>query len=135
MANKRSKTKYPGLNKKLHLMIRQELLDQDYIDKLSDAEKKWLSDFNEEYVAADFRHKGKKLHTRKKQIRDINRANYARRTDAYSVSKVNGMLKRETQLNAAIESKQRVEKDDTENLLNRMIDLETKAKKKLKEEF
>lgn len=128
MATKRSKTKYPGLNKKLHTKVRQELIDQDYIDKLSDEEKKWLSDFNEEYVAADFRHKGKKLHKRKTHIKEINASSHARRTDAYGLAKVNNMLKDETNVACAIEGRQRIEKDDTENLLNRMIDLEKKFK-------
>ena len=128
MATRRSKDKYPGLNKKLHTKVRQELIDQDYIHKLNDKEKKWLSDFNEEYVAADFRHSGKKLHKSKEQVRAINRANHARRKDAMSVAKVTNALKDEVNIKSVIEGKQRLEKDDTENLLNRMIDLEKKFK-------
>lgn len=37
--NRRNKTKYPGLEKKVNLKIRHEILDQDYIDKLSPDEK------------------------------------------------------------------------------------------------
>lgn len=34
-----STAKYPGLDKKVNLKVRQELLDQDYINKLSPEEK------------------------------------------------------------------------------------------------
>jgi hypothetical protein len=36
---KRDSTKYPGLDPKVNLKIRQELLDFDYLDKLSEEEK------------------------------------------------------------------------------------------------
>lgn len=35
----RGNTKYPGLDKKVNLKIRHELMDQDYISKLSPEEK------------------------------------------------------------------------------------------------
>lgn len=36
---RRSKTRYPGFDKGTSLKVRQELLDQDYIEKLSETEK------------------------------------------------------------------------------------------------
>lgn len=37
--NKRDLTQYPGLDKAVNFRIRQDLIDQDYIDKLSPEEK------------------------------------------------------------------------------------------------
>lgn len=90
---KRSKTLYPGLDKSVNLRIRHELLDQDYLDKLSGDEKKWLSNFMREWASADFTHKGKKLHRSKKSRKAIYDANNARNRDAFAVTKSNGMLK------------------------------------------
>lgn len=47
----------------------------------------------QEYVAADFRHKGKILNKKKKQKKSIYDANNARNRDSYSVTKANGMNK------------------------------------------
>lgn len=52
---KRSEILYPGLDKAAHPKMRQDLLDQDYVDKLSDKEKAWLSKFNEEYAGGSFK--------------------------------------------------------------------------------
>lgn len=106
---KRSETKYPGLVKEMNLKIRQELIDQDYINKLSEDEKKWLNQFNKEYITADFRDKKNRLHPKKytsktlksngqkKKIdiykKDCEDKNNSRNRDAYSITKVNNMLK------------------------------------------
>ena len=37
--NRRNAAKYPGLDKNVNLKIRADLLDQDYINKLSPEEK------------------------------------------------------------------------------------------------
>lgn len=39
MKNKRSRSKFPGLDPSVNLKVRQELIDQDYIDKLSEEDK------------------------------------------------------------------------------------------------
>ena len=52
--SKRSKNKYPNLQKNLNLKRRQELIDFDYIDQLSDEEKEWLNKFMGEYMCASF---------------------------------------------------------------------------------
>lgn len=90
---KLSKTPYPGLDKSVNLRIRHELMDQDYISKLSENEKRWLSDFMREWSSADFTHKGKKFHRSKKSRKAIYDANNARNRDAFAVTKSNDMLK------------------------------------------
>lgn len=86
----RSKRKYPGLEKGMNLKIRWDLIDQDYTDKLSDEEKTWLSNFNEEYVGAKFDHPGKVLHKSKKKQRECYNRNNARNRCVYGLAKAKG---------------------------------------------
>lgn len=90
--NRRNFNKYPGLNPNFNLKTRVDLIDFDYIDKLSDKEKAWLNNFVEEYNSADFRHKGKKLHSTKKAKRDCYNRNNARNRDIFTKSKASGKL-------------------------------------------
>lgn len=101
--NKRSKVKYPGLDKQYTLKIRQEVHDQDYIDKLSDKEKRWLNNFNEEYINANLKHKGKKLHKTKVLRQSINRINNNRNNDVYARTKRQGMLKGEKDIKSLLD--------------------------------
>lgn len=50
-SSKRNKTRFPGLDPSVNGKKRQEVMDQDYIDKLSNEEKEWLSDFNEFWLS------------------------------------------------------------------------------------
>lgn len=58
----------------------QELLDFDYLDKLSDKDKIYLSKFCTEFYSADFRGE-KPLHKSKKKKREIYNNNNARNRD------------------------------------------------------
>lgn len=89
--NKRSKTAFPGLNRNVNLKIRWDELDQDYIDKLSDKEKEFLSKFNQEYVNADFRHE-KPLMKSKKARRQSYSRNNARNRCIFSLAKAKNSL-------------------------------------------
>jgi len=51
---KRNKEKFPGLKHSVNSKNRQHLIDHDYIHKLNDEEKAWLSKFNEEYISGTF---------------------------------------------------------------------------------
>jgi hypothetical protein len=52
---RRSSSKYPALDPRLNLKTRSELIEIDYLDKLSEKDKQWLNDFNSEFVNADFK--------------------------------------------------------------------------------
>lgn len=94
----RSKSKHPGLKKSLNLKVRQELIDYDYIDKLTDEEKDWLNRFSEEYNGAKFKKtktgkfSSKNLHKGEMRKDCYNRNNW-RNNDVYSVEKAKNMLK------------------------------------------
>lgn len=89
---KRNQTKTPGLEKRLFSKIKQEYHDIDYVDKLSDAEKKFMSTFMEEWLGARLNHSGKKMHRKKAERKRVFDMNNARQRDIYSLSKAQGML-------------------------------------------
>lgn len=82
--------KYPALDPKYNLKSRSELIDYDYIDKLSDKEKEFLNNFTEEFIGANMNHKGKKLHKKKDQIKDCYNRNNARNRDILTRAKASG---------------------------------------------
>lgn len=61
---KRARAKYPALRPELNLKSRYELIDYDYLDELSEEDKRWLNKFTEEYVNASLNSKelDKNLH-------------------------------------------------------------------------
>jgi hypothetical protein len=90
----REKTKFRALTKGVNLKSRGELIDYDYINKLSYEEKKWLNDFTEGWTNADFRSEDTKKvfenheHIRKEAFRRNNYRNF----DLYSKKKMNNGL-------------------------------------------
>lgn len=79
--NRRSKRKYPALEKGYNLKTRSNLIDYDYLDQLSEKDKKWLNAFTSEFINADMNHNGPKLHKTKKQRKDCFDRNNARNRD------------------------------------------------------
>ena len=79
--NRRSNAKYPALDPKYNLKSRSELIEADYIERLSDSEKDWLNRFNEEYVNANFKHKGATIQKTKAYKKDSYHRNNARNRD------------------------------------------------------
>lgn len=69
---RRTNAKYPALDPALNLKTRVELVDYDYIDKLSDKEKEWLNTFTNEYVHAEF--KSKRIQKKKRAESEKNQA-------------------------------------------------------------
>lgn len=80
---RRKSVKYPALIKKYNVRNRHDLMDIDYLDKLSEDEKAWLNNFNEEVICA----KPKKLYKSKKKKRELYNENNARQRDMYSRAK------------------------------------------------
>jgi len=87
---------------------------------------RWLNNFNQEYISADFNHPGKKIHKTKKQKKSIYDANNARNRDAYSVTKVNNLLKGEKDLANGVNKVLSTNSKEVENTLIKIIDLKKK---------
>lgn len=92
--SRRSKIKYPNLIKKYNSRIKQEYLDQDYLDKLSPAELEWLDSFMRNYNSAGFKDDGSDVDDSpeaRKETYDRNNArnrclygNYRNKPDRYN---------------------------------------------------
>lgn len=78
----------------MNLKRRQELIDYDYVDKLSETEKDWLNKFTEEYVNASLNRENlkKNIHNTKKLKQDCDRRNYLRKNDIFVMAKVGNLL-------------------------------------------
>lgn len=61
-----------------------------YADELSDKDKKWMNSFVEEYVNANFRHHGKKLHKTKALRKACYDRNNSRNRDILTSAKATG---------------------------------------------
>jgi hypothetical protein len=79
--------------------VRQELLDADYLDKLSPKELAWHNKFTSEYVNAAIskdkktkRVKKGHLHKSKAKAKECYDANNKRNNDLFGVTKANGLL-------------------------------------------
>ncbi len=109
---RRSKHKYPGLVKQYTNKIRREYLDQDYIEKLSPDEKQWLSNFNEEWLGANFDHEGELLHKTKEERREIYGRNNSRNRDLI------GQMNAQNKLLATDKIKEMLEKEELNQQVN-----------------
>lgn len=92
--SKRSEAKYPALTPDLNLRGRSDLIDYDYIDKLTDDEKAWLNKFTEEYVntTLDRHNLENNLHNTEKLKQDCDARSNARRRDVMVKSKLTKQL-------------------------------------------
>lgn len=90
--NRRNKTKYPALNPQFNLRSRTELLDYDYLNKLTDKELKYLNKFTEEFVNAsvDVKKRWRNLHKTKTLIKDCFNKNNSRNRDILTQQKAMG---------------------------------------------
>ncbi len=81
--NRRQRSKYPALDPSLNLRSRTELLDYDYLHKLTEKELEWLNKFTEEYVNANINttKPKKNLHRNKTLRKDCYDRNNSRNRD------------------------------------------------------
>jgi hypothetical protein len=86
--NKRSRSKYAALDPSLNLKTRTDLIDYDYVNKLTDKEKAWLNKFTQEYVnAGNLTKENKPLHKSKELRKDCYDRNNARNRCQYTRQK------------------------------------------------
>ncbi len=95
--NRRQEKKYPNLNKQVNLKSRQQLLDYDYLSKLTHKEKKWLDKFSKEYINAslDAKKLEKNLHNTPKLKKDCYDRNNARNRDLFFKLEMGGVFDHE----------------------------------------
>lgn len=119
--NKRQKAKYPALRPELNLKTRYELLDYDYLDQLTDEEKKWLNDFTEEYVNAslDSQNLENNFHNTDELKKDCYRRNNARNRDILTRAKASGSF---VSIDEMRLNKKAILLDKEEDLLNKIED-------------
>lgn len=127
---RRNNLQYPGLEKSVTKRVAREYLDQDYIDKLSDKDKQWLSNFNEEWLSANFNHQGKVLHKSKEKKREIYNRNNARNRDTMSILKQRGHIVQPNDL--AVEADSIAPTNEKNHVEDAVIDRIDYLNKKLK---
>lgn len=90
---RRSKVEFPALDPRYMPKVRQEYLDMDYINKLSNEEKKFLNKFIEEELNASFKKSNRSNLTKDpKKRKEIYNRNNARNRCLYGISKANNRL-------------------------------------------
>jgi len=92
MATKRSKAKYPALKPQYNSRTRQEYIDYDYVNTLSDKDKQYLNDFTEEWLGGNFNHETSNLQKTKKQRKDCYDRNNARNRCIYTIAKARSQV-------------------------------------------
>lgn len=108
---RRSQSKFPALNPRLNIRIRQEEIDFDYLDKLTPIELDWLNRFMEEYNNASFNHNGELIDKSDSGRKSCYDKNNSRNRDIYSDAKKRGYVVDMDQgfLERYIEKKQRTD--------------------------
>lgn len=106
----------PGLN----LKTRTDLIDYDYIDKLSPKEKAWLNKFTEEYTNAslDNDNKQRNLHKTKELRKDCYDRNNARNRCILTKQRAMGRVE-------YLEENKKVLGENPEEELNKEMDIQT----------
>lgn len=91
--SRRSRAKNPALEPKFTLKSRLELLDYDYLDKLSEKDLAWLNKFTDEELGASFSDKNKdNLNKTDEEKRIIYTRNNKRNNDVMTHKKTRKLL-------------------------------------------
>jgi hypothetical protein len=92
--SRRSKQQYPDLDPKYNLKTRTDLIDQDYLHKLSPKELEWLNKFNREEISASFdtKNPSRNLNKSKKARKRCYDSNNARNRDILTKAKASNHL-------------------------------------------
>jgi hypothetical protein len=120
--NRREKTKFAALDPKFNLKTRRDLNDYDYLDKLNDDEKKWLNQFQEEFVNASFKKGKRKLHRTKAMRKTVYDSNNARNRDILTKHKAAGGLLYLNEMNQDIYQEYDNFNDNTEDAIIDQLD-------------
>lgn len=97
---KRDLDKYPALNPRLNARTRFEVLDMDYLKKLSDEELKFMNQFMAEYVSGSFKkddngeYSRDNLHKTEEERRECYTRNNVRNRCGLTVSNATGQTYR-----------------------------------------
>lgn len=85
-----------SINKQAKLKVsvksRREFCDYDYLHKLNDKQLKFMEKFNREYLNADFKTKGKRLHRTKKLLKNCFDMNNSRNRDLYGLMRTGQLI-------------------------------------------
>lgn len=86
---RRDQAKHPNLKKAFNPRVRQEYLDFDYLEQLSEKELDWLDKTMGEYYGASFdrQHPERNIQSYEKYGKDCNDRNNARNRDLYGALK------------------------------------------------
>ena len=97
---RRDQLKYPAFDPLYAPKNRRELIDVDYLHKLSESEKAWLNKFLDEYNGANlnFKNLRKNFHRTKKLKKDCTDRNNARNRDMFTFAKANVLLVDESKI-------------------------------------
>jgi hypothetical protein len=76
----------------VNLKTRIDLIDYDYVNKLSEKDKAWLNKFTEEYTNASFKKTSKPIQKTKAQRKDAYDRNNSRNRCIYTRAKASGKL-------------------------------------------
>ena len=89
----REKVRHAALKREYNLKSRYDLLDFDYLDKLSKKELDWLNKFSKEWIGASFdKDDNKNLHKGKQAKKECYDANNARNRCILTRAKATGTL-------------------------------------------